>query len=62
MNLEMPPSMHNVAAPVVVKGNQLILNQQVMFPYMPYRFRFLDCNMVAILHLDPDRVELYEEV
>ena len=57
----LPPSLHYEAEPVVVLGKRLIINSREMFPYRTYKFEFLGVKMVAMLNLNPDRVDIYEE-
>jgi len=54
--------MHNQSEPIKVRGDKVVINQEEMFPYRKYYFRYLDVNMVAIRVSDPDRVELFQEV
>ena len=44
----------------VVDDSRLTINQKSMRLFEPYRFKFLECNMVAVR--TPNGVELLQEI
>lgn len=46
--------------PIEVDGENITIHEKQMHLFQPYKFRFLNCDMVAVL--TPNGVEILQEI